>query len=54
MPFSVRIAGSNDIIEMSNLLNDITIEGGSMYGDFILSLCYMVTCDLVGAINIIQ
>ena len=29
MPFSVRIAGSNDIIEMSNLVNDIIIEGGS-------------------------
>ena len=29
MPFSVRIAGFNDIIEMSNLLNDIIIEGGS-------------------------
>ena len=29
MPFSVRIAGSNDIIEMSNVLNDIIIEGGS-------------------------
>ena len=25
MPFSVRIAGSNDIIEMSNVLNDIII-----------------------------
>ena len=29
MPFSVRIAGSNDIIEMSNVLNDIIIEGES-------------------------
>ena len=29
MPFSVRIAGFNDMIEMSNLLNDIIIEGGS-------------------------
>ena len=29
MPFSVRIAGSNDIIEMSNVLNDIIIEDGS-------------------------
>ena len=29
MPFSLRIAGSNDIIEMSNVLNDIIIEGGS-------------------------
>ena len=29
MPFSVRLAGSNDVIEMSSVLNDIIIEGRS-------------------------
>ena len=37
MPFSVRIAGSNDIIEMSNVLNDIIIEGGSTLHSHIFS-----------------
>ena len=37
MPFSVRIAGSNDIIEMSNVLNDIIIEGGSTLQDRIFT-----------------
>ena len=37
MPFSVRIAGSNDIIEMSNVLNDIIIDGGSTLQDRIFT-----------------
>ena len=37
MPFSVRIAGSDDIIEMSNVLNDIIIEGGSTLHSHIFS-----------------
>ena len=37
MPFSVRIAGSNDIVEMSNVLNDIIIDGGSTLQDGIFT-----------------